>query len=64
MALCRQIIDLIRPDLPDQPDKAYGISQITVAQMKMFPSLQMRDALPVIHGRAPHHAVYLIAFFQ
>ena len=49
MGLCRQVIDFVRHDPPDDRDHAHGIAQIPVMQMEMIHFFQMRDTLTEIH---------------
>ena len=69
MALGRQIVDLVRLHLLDDPDQVGGIGQIAIVQNKP-PVLFMRilveviDPVGVEQGGPSLDAVHLIAFFQ
>ena len=63
MALCRQIVDLIRADQRYHADDAAGIRHITQMQGNLVGRDQMIDPFRIGSGGAAQKAMNLISFF-
>ena len=64
MALCSQIIDLIRTYFSDDPHQAGGIRQIPSVKNNFILPDQMIDTSCVTDGGSADQSVHLISFFQ
>ena len=64
MALCRQIINLIRTYLGHNLHNRHGIPQVSIMQMEMPPTLKMGYTFAEIHARTPDSAMHIITLLQ
>ena len=60
--LRRQVVDLMRPVVPQDVDQRDLVEQ--VARHQLQPVLNVGDALEVERARAPDHADHLVALFK
>ncbi len=68
-ALCREVVDLVRPHLLDDADEVGGVREVAVVELEAHVPLvrvavQVVDAVGIEQRRAALDAVYLVALLE
>ena len=64
MALCSEVVDLVRAYLAHHLEYAHRIPEVRIMQMEMRLSFQMRYPFAVIYRRTSNRAVHLITLSE
>ena len=64
VALRREVVDFVRPDLADHLDEAHGVAHVGIMQVEMRLAFQVRDAFAEVHRAAADDAVHVVSFLQ
>ena len=64
MALCSQVVNLIRLYLIHNTDKAHGITQVSIMKMEMRLPFQMVNSVSSVYTGTANHPVNVVALSQ